>query len=528
MRYLAFLFLLYITTAVGLAQSANDWSWGGPIDPLQERVKIEHYELKLEFDPETQAIEGSVKVSFACKIDLDTLRLNLIDAYQVTKVGTSSHQTVPFKHRNDVLDISLPEGCTQQVIIYYDGKTPIATNPPWTGGFTWTTDESGNHWMGLSSQNEGAKIFMPCLDHPSSEPTRGVDLYLTAPHPYFVASNGLLIGKQKQGDKITYHWATNYPINNYNINFTLGIFHEESKTFRSVSGEDIPMVAYTLEENKHMAPMLLSVLENSTKTHEKYFGAFPFPKDKIGVVETPYLGMEHQTINGYGNNYQFVRTGEVFHDWLLHHELGHEWWGNKVSVGDWADFWIHEGLCTYGDWLFYLEHVGEEAYIKRVNEHIKLIKNEKPIVGPKNTHSDDAYQLDIYYKGAFIIHSLRFILGDDILFPMLKAFLEDERYTYHNLVETKDFTDFVQQYSGKDLEDFFHLYLYTKELPEIKVVKKKKDQYEVSFKNIHFSLPMEIETSEGIQRVKISSTPTIIRSQSPIQVDPKNWYLKKQ
>jgi aminopeptidase N len=285
---------------------------------------------------------------------------------------------------------------------------------------------------------------------------------------------------------------------------------------------------YTLAENKDKAPMLLSVLENSTRTHEKYFGDFPFPKDKIAVVETPYLGMEHQTINGYGNNYQFVRTGEVYHDWLLHHELGHEWWGNKVSVGDWADFWLHEGLCTYGDWLFYLEHEGEEAYLKKVNDHIKLIKNEQPIVGPKNSTSDETYQLDIYYKGAYIIHSLRYILGDETLFPLLKAFLSDEKFTYNNLVETKDFTDFVQQYSGRNLEAFFQLYLNTADLPEVKVVKKRKGRYEVSFKNIDFSLPMDIHSSEGIQRVEISSDPVVIASKDPIQVDPHHWYLKKQ
>src|SRR5690606_36314272 len=221
-----------------------------------------------------------------------------------TKVEIYQNEPVEFRHYGDTLDIIIPDGCAEQATVYYQGQTPIASNPPWTGGFTWEKDNSGNHWMGLSSQGEGAKIFMPCVDHPSSEPSQGVDLYLIAPAPYFIAANGVLVNEEKKGDKITYHWSTNYPIINYNINFTLGVFHEEGKKFRSVSGNDIPMVVYVLEENKEKAAMLLSVLENSTRTHEKYFGAFPFPNDKIAVVETPYLGMEHQTINGYGNNYQ--------------------------------------------------------------------------------------------------------------------------------------------------------------------------------------------------------------------------------
>jgi len=529
MKYVGFFLLFFLATTLGvLSQQTNDWTWGGPIDPLQEKITIKHYQLDLEFTPEKQWIQGSVKVSFDCRQKLDTLRLNLIASYEVTKVEIYQDEPVEFRHFGDTLDIFVPNGCAEQATIYYQGKTPIASNPPWTGGFTWTKDSRGNHWMGLSSQNEGAKIFMPCLDHPSSEPYEGIDLYLTAPSPYFVAANGVLAGEKKEGDKTTYHWTTDYSINNYNINFTLGIFHEEKKMFRSVSGEDMPMVVYVLAENKDKAPMLLSVLENSTRTHEKYFGAFPFPKDKVAVVETPYLGMEHQTINGYGNNYQFVRMGKVQHDWLLHHELGHEWWGNKVSVADWADFWIHEGICTYGDWLFYLEHGGEEAYREKVQSMQKTIQNKSPIALAKDATSDEAYHLDIYYKGAYIMHSLRFILGDEVFFPLLKAFLSDEKYIYSNLVKTKDFTDFVQQYSSTDLEGFFQLYLYTAELPEVKIQKKRGNQYAVSIKNIDFALPMNIHTSEGIQRLEISSQPTLIQSTSPIQVDPEDWYLKQQ
>src|SRR5690554_1202376 len=175
---------------------------------------------------------------------------------------------------------------------------------------------------------------------------------------------------------------------------------------------------------------------------------------------------------------------------------------------------------------FFLEHGGEEAYQEKVNSMVKTITNERPIVGARNSTSDETYQLDIYYKGAYIMHSLRYILGDEVFFPMLQAFLSDEKYTYQNLVETKDFTDFVQTYSNRDLEDFFHLYLFTTDLPEVKVVKKRKNRYEVSFKNIEFALPMDVQTSEGIERIEISSNPIIIESKDPIQVDPKGWYLK--
>lgn len=379
--------------------------------------------------------------------------------------------------------------------------------------------------MGLSSQGEGAKIFMPALDHPSSEPSEGVDLYFTVPKPYFVAANGRLEDVDEKKGKSIFHWATDYPINNYNINFTLGKFHEETKMFASVSGEMIPMSVYVLLENWHKAKDLLEILEESTRTHEKYFGEFPFPEDKIAVVETPYLGMEHQTINAYGNNFQFVPMGKTRYDWLLHHELGHEWYGNKVSVGDWADMWIHEGITTYGDWLFYLEHGGEEAYFAKVKSELKKIKHAKPVVSPPNSTEEEAYHPEIYTKGAYILHSLRWLLGDEVFFPMLKAFASDERFIYQNRVDTKDFTDFVHTYTGNDFCSFFELYLKTTDLPEVRVKRRSKRRWEISLEGIDFEMPVELNTSSGIQVVKLGVKPSLIEDTERPEIDPNGWLM---
>lgn len=503
---------------------AQNWDWGGPIDPLQKKFKVLHYRLELELLPESQSIQGSNTVSFSASEKLDTLRLNLIDEYRVEKVLMDGKE-VQFSHQNDILNI-IPIDCTcHQVQVFYGGKTPIAQNPPWTGGFTWEKDQLGNHWMGFSDQGEGSKIFMPALDHPSSEPSEGVDLLITAPKPYFVASNGRLIEAEEKGDKIIYHWSTTYPINVYNINFTMGIFQEEKLDFRSVSGKTIPMHVWVLQENRAKAKDLLEILKVSTETQEKYFGPFPFPEDKIAVVETPYLGMEHQTINAYGNNFQYVPMGEVKYDWLLHHELGHEWFGNKVSVGDWADMWIHEGLTAYGDWLFYWEHGGPDAYFAKVKSEAKNIPHAKPVVSPLNSTEEQAYHPEIYTKGAMVIHSLRGVLGDELFFPAIKAFVMDERFTYQNRVTTKDFTDFIQSYTQKDFKGFFDLYLYTTSIPKLKMSKKGKEGYMISLQGIEFEIPIEIETSEGIQKILLGKKAVEVKSQTVPVVDPKGWLM---
>jgi aminopeptidase N len=516
------LFLLFaLITQSGFSQN---WDWGGLIDPLQQKFKVRHYRLELELFPETQSIQGSNTVTFSASEKLDTLRLNLIDEYQVSNIMMDG-KAVKFSHANDLLDI-IPIDCTcDQVQVFYGGKTPIAVNPPWEGGFTWEKDLLENHWMGLSSQGEGAQIFMPAFDHPSSEPSDGAEIIITVPKPYFVASNGRLVEMSEKGNKITYHWSTSYPINVYNINFTMGVFHEEKMDFQSVSGELIPMHVWVLQENRNKAKSLLEVLKTSTETQEKYFGAFPFPEDKIAVVETPYLGMEHQTINAYGNNFQFVPMGKVNYDWLLHHELGHEWFGNKVSVGDWADMWIHEGLTAYGDWLFYWEHGGSEAYFDKVKSEVKKIPHAKPVVSSVNSTEEQAYHPEIYTKGAMIIHSLRGVLGDEVFFPMIKAFASDERFTYQNRVNTKDFTDFVQSYSGQDLQGFFDLYLYSTALPKLKVSKKGKTGFSISLQDIDFELPLEVQTSEGILRLNLGSKAIEVQSSTPLKVDPNGWIM---
>lgn len=516
--------LILLLALINQYSFAQNWDWGGPIDPLQQKFKIRHYRLELELLPESQSIQGSNTITFSAEEKLDTIRLNLIDEYAVEKVIMDGKE-VKFSHQYDLLDI-IPVDCTcDQVQVFYGGKTPIAENPPWTGGFTWEKDQLENHWMGLSSQGEGSQIFMPALDHPSSEPSEGTEIIVTVPKPYFIASNGRLIESIENGEKITYHWSTSYPINVYNINFTMGIFHEEKLDFKSSSGEIVPMQVWVLQENRDKAKELLEVLKISTETQEKYFGAFPFPNDKIAIVETPYLGMEHQTINAYGNNFQFVPMGNVKYDWLLHHELGHEWFGNKVSVGDWADMWIHEGLTAYGDWVFYWEHGGPEAYFAKVKSEAKNIPHAKPVVSPANSTEEEAYHPEIYTKGAMVIHSLRGVLGDEAFFPMIKAFASDERFTYQNRVTTKDFTDFVQAYTGQDLEGFFRLYLYSTDLPSLKVSKKGKSGYTIALKDIDFEIPVEIQTSEGIQRLNLGLKSVAIESTTPPVVDPNGWIM---
>lgn len=506
---------------------AQSWDWGGKMDPLQEKFQVKKYQLDLEINPTSRSIRGSNTITFHAAVILDTLRLNLISGYHVRKVLMNGIE-VSFEHQDDILDIFPKDSACTSAQVFYEGITPIALNPPWIGGFTWEIDAFENHWMGLSSQGEGAKIFMPALDHPSSEPSEGVELIFRVPKPYFVASNGTLDTIRDLDDLLEYRWSTSYPINNYNINFTMGIFHEEYLPYVSVSGDTIPMHVWVLQEYKNKAKDLITNLKTSTETLEKYFGPFPFPNDKIAVVHTPYLGMEHQTINAYGNDFQSLEMGNVKYDWLLHHELGHEWFGNKVSVGDWADMWIHEGLTAFGDWLFYWEHGGEEAYFEKVRSVARSIEHIRPVISSPNSTEKEAYHAEIYTKGAFLVHSLRGIIGDEVFFPMLKDFVSDQRFTYLKRVNSKDFIDFVNGYTGMNLQGFFDFYFLGTDLPQVKITKKGKTDFLISLKNIDFEMPVEVGTSLGIKKMVLGPKPVLVSSQSYPEVDPRGWLLLRR
>ena len=241
----------------------------------------------------------------------------------------------------------------------------------------------------------------------------------------------------------TYHWFTRYPTNNYNISINIAKYDILEKSYTSIKGNEIPIIYYYLNDPKQRADSLVDMAIDMLQTLEKFYGEYPFAKEKFGLVETSYWGMEHQTINSYGNNYSYRERGNIKFDQLMLHEMTHEWWGNKVTVNDWADFWIHEGIGTYSEALYLLDKLGEEGDHDHMSGKKRGIRNKSPILKSKNATTSEAYIGDIYTKGAYFMHSLRYILGDSIFFSTIYRFANDEEYTYKNPVDTEDFVELV-------------------------------------------------------------------------------------
>ena len=525
MRILSLLLLLLTC----LSTRSQKLTSGGKLRPEQALMDIRKYTISLDLDLEKKSIAGYTLIDLNTLQPTRVLLFDLMDSFMIRSVLVNNKKQ-PYEYAHNLirinLDQELPAG-KQTVRVNYSGSPHIAIRPPWDDGFTWTKDPAGNPWIAVTAEGGGGKLYYPCKDHPSDEPNEGAELIITVPKGLVVAGPGLLQKTTVKGKKVTYDWKTNYSINNYSILFNVGKFNVVTREYTSVNGTKIPMQFYVLEANTGKAAHHLEILEQTLRSREKYFGEYPWAKEKIAICETPHLGMEHQTMNAYGNKFKYDKVGGQDFDWLMDHEFGHEWWGNKITAKDWGDYWIHEGINTFGDNLDVLELAGEAEYIKRFKGMASGFENKTPIVQGKDIDEETAYVGDIYGKGAFFMHTLRYVIGDSIFFPALKEFATSPKYTYDNLTSTEDIEQFFSKKAGKNLVPLFDLFLRTTKKLEISVRQIPNDAYLISLSNLDMTIPLKIVTESGEQIIMAGKKITMIKSKSLPIIDPDKYYLTR-
>ncbi len=522
--------LSFVLLIAAISTAAQNLISGGKLKPEQAIMDIRHYTVALDVEPEQKSINGYTEIDLNLSQSTAMLLFDFWHGLTISQVWVNSKQT-PFTHtEDDLVKIALPQQLPVgkvKVKIAYGGKPGIAARPPWTGGFQWEKDSKGNPWIAVTCQGEGAKIYFPCKDHPSDEPNEGADMIITVPKGLVVAAPGLLQKVTTKKEKSTYHYKTNYTISNYCIVFNVAKYKVVKRIYTTCDGNKVPMEYYVLEENFDKAEKFLDLYEQTCRIQEKYFGEYPWVKERIAASETPHLGMEHQTNIAYGNKYKYTKVGNKDFDWLLHHEFGHEWWANKVTNRDWGHMWIQEGICSFGDALATRDLAGEDAYLKRMQQTATATQNRLPVVRGDEVDSDSAYYGDIYGKGAFFMHTLRYVMGDEIFFPTLKKLATAPQYTYDNTVMTADVEQLFSGAYGKSMKPLFQLFLYTTDKLEIHVRKTADDKYIVKLLNIDMPLPVNFVTDAGVQRMTVDKKGITVTSKTAIQVDPDVFYLKK-
>ena len=478
---------------------------GGPRPAEQLAVGFRSVDLSIEVLPDTGTLKGHATLEFDVKQDVTRLLLDLDSNLKVRSVGIDRAPLDPKRwSRPDgqlSIDVSQRAGTRVTVDVFYDGQPHVAVNAPWDDGVVWSRTRDGRTWFATTAEGYGCDLWWPCLDFPRGEPAVAT-LHVTVPKGLKAPSNGKLLGVDTLPDgRTTWHWRARQP-NTYALALNVGPFEEVTGTYRSRFGNAIPMTYWYLPGERAKAEKLFAEFAPTLDFFERVIGPYPFGDEKLGVVETPHKGMEHQTINAYGNGY--AKAIEGF-DWLFQHELAHEWFGNQLTAGDWDDYWLHEGYGTlmqpmYGEW-----REGRARYAAMMQGLRDKIANKVPMVRGRSVTEEEVYEptrggpgQDIYYKGAWMLHTLRWLIGD-------AAFGDVTRLAVYGRTDpapgnftprygsAAEYEGFVRQVTGRDYRWFFDVYLRQAALPEL-VETRRGDTVSLAWKAPGtFPMPIEIE-----------------------------------
>lgn len=530
------------------ASTAFTLSSGTPRTPEQRAVRFDVADLAIRVLPETESIDAVATLTFTATAPLERIVVELDNRFAIGSIAVDG-QPVPsdaWSNPEGRLTLTLPApltaGQSTVIRIAYSGQPHRARNAPWDGGFVWRRTPEGKPWIATAVQGEGCDLFWPCIDHPQGEPGR-VDLHITVPSDLAAPSNGRLVGKTENAPDAdgrvttTWHWTARDP-NTYAIALNVGPYQEIAGSYESRFGNTIPMYFWHLPNADATKPQaLFDQFAPMLDFYEATVGPFPFGDEKMGVVETPHLGMEHQTINAYGNGYKLDGRG---YDWLLQHELAHEWFGNQLTNVSWDDMWLHEGLGTYMQPLYARWLNGDRYLQTELADMRQSLTNRFPLVSGGEQDAGTVYEgatgpgLDLYYKGALVAHSLRLLIGDEAFRRAVTRLVygrADPRpgNFVPRYATTDDFIAIVSEEAGRDMRWFFDAYVYQAALPVLKT-SRTGDRMTLKWSGgAGFPMPVTVEVDGERRRVPMTrgQGEIALRPDSHVLIDPDNAVLRQ-
>ena len=350
----------------------------------------------------------------------------------------------------------------------FDGHPVVAANPPWDGGITWQTDSTGRPFVASANQGIGASVWWPNKDHPWDEPDSML-ISVRVPDSLMNVSNGRLRGVEVHGDGThTTHWAVVNPINNYGVNINIAAYEHFSEVYNGLNGP-LTVDYYVLPENLKAARHQFAEVPRTLEAFEYWFGPYPFYEDGFKLVEVPYLGMEHQSSVTYGNGYANGYRGRdlsgsgwgMEFDFIIVHEVAHEWFANSLTNEDVADMWIHESFANYAESLFLEYHFGWQAAQEYVHGLRFAVSHDRPVIPDYGVSERGSG--DMYYRGSNFLHTLRTMVGNDSLWRNMLLGLNSE--FYHHTVGTEALVEYMSEVFGMDMMPLVKQYLMDTRLP---------------------------------------------------------------
>jgi aminopeptidase N len=443
----------------------------GSITPQRAWWDVTFYDLHVAVNPADSSVRGYVGITYRVLKPAQEMQIDLKQPLAVDSMVQSGRQ-LTYRRDGDAFFVTLADqqraGDRNTVVVYYHGQPRAAQHAPWDGGFVWTHDSLGVPWVASAVQGFGASAWWPNKDTQADEPD-SQRVAITIPKGLVDVSNGRLRSTTPNADgTTTYEWFVTNPINNYDVAVNAGQYTHFSDVF---DGEDGRLTLDYWPLSYHLAPAKrqFEQVKPMLSCFEHWFGPYPWYADGYKLVETPHLGMEHQSAVAYGNHYANGYLGSDLSgtgwglkwDFIIVHESAHEWFGNNITSKDVADMWVHESFANYAEALYTECQFGKAAGAAYVIGTRKRVRNDMPVVGRFGVNNEGSG--DMYYKGGNMLHTIRQIVNDDVKF---RKILRGLNTTFrHATVTGEQVRRYISDQAGVDLSTVFEQYLNTTRIP---------------------------------------------------------------
>ena len=423
------------------AQSAN-----------QTDYDVTFYDIALLIDPVGQTVTGTVTMrAEVVSLSLATAEVDLLDNMTVTAVFNASG-ALAYTHSADRVTVTLDRmytnGETFEVSIQYTG-TPSAS----AGAFGFNT-VAGQHMIWSLSEPFGARSWWPCKDVPSDK-ADSVDIAITVPTGLIVASNGNLAAVVPDTTHVTYQWEERYPIATYLVSVAIHPYTTFSHWYHPSPSDSMEVQYYVFPGNYDAVQPTYALTVPMIESFASLFGEYPFLDEKYGHAEFTWGGgMEHQTITSMGG----------WSEYLIAHELAHQWWGDMVTCDDFHHIWLNEGFATYSEALWSEYQYGQERY--HMDMSAAKYFGAGTIYVPDTSDWNRIFHGGLSYnKGSWVLHMLRHVVGDATFSSILQTYYSDVNHQY-GTATTEEFRDLCEAVSGMELDWFFQQWIYEEYYPE--------------------------------------------------------------
>jgi aminopeptidase N len=508
--FLLFIFIGLSAKAQPLVNEADVLR--GSLNENRDWFDIKRYVIDVTPNYDSKSIVGvvswkalAVKPSKQIQIDLQApMVIDSILLWPNVNEGMNSVR-LEFTRSNNIaiaqIEKQIPKGKQFGLTIFYHGVPKEAIRPPWDGGWIWKKDSNGQPWMSVACQGLGASVWYPCKDHQSDEPEEGAQLTIQVPKDknLIAIGNGRKVGESNLinlSNNNRFSWQVNNPINNYNIIPYIGDYVGWKETYKGLKGK-LDVSYWVLRSDSAKAVEQFKQVPKMLEAFEYWFGPYPFYEDGFQMVQSPHLGMEHQSAIAYGNKYMNGYLGRDLSgsgwglkwDYIIIHESGHEWFANNISTKDIADMWVHEGFTSYSETLFTEYFHGKKAGDEYNYGLRKNISNDIPVIGKYGINQEGSG--DMYPKGANLLHTIRHAINNDSLFRNILMGLNTQ--FYHQTVTTEQVENYISLRANFGFQKVFDQYLRTIQIPVFSYSYNEKEKIlTYQYKNCvtGFNLPL--------------------------------------